>query len=551
MRVVLSEGRLATPRRAAPLSGTTRWASQCHDQRNQFYFYYSTAKIFINTQSRLRGNGGQGIIRQTVIAHAVYLPHTHTPRAVPALCMRHTYPLAHFHRALYAFAWVACLLAVSVLVALLLLYLLAPSLGDLGHLAWSAFAFLSGILLLPRPAVLPILHLVRSFAAGKRPWRAPLSLLLYFLGSALALMVYGIFAGALGRAVDAFLPGLRAGAAPWTLLFSGILLYAFSLHEVGLLRLFIPSYAGKLPAVIERAGLAGKAFFAGGFLGNIGVGAAHPALLSLFLAAVVSGDALFGATLFALHALGRAAVPLVLALAEHFGGGWIGAALAMKRALERVFAGATLFLASLLIVLAVFSSGWFVASGLADALLGSVAPSMAPMLEGALRDPAFVFAPTLFGQPISWGSPVFLVLVALPLLLHYLRERRRVLGDPLLELRRIERLEEMLEEERRGLEALLHIPDGTHGARYRSIVRKIEALQKDRHVIESSIRYGLGGAVRTPETQRYEEEILRLRRNWYLAIVATLAALLLFYLPALHAAQDTETPSVRATEEGR
>lgn len=465
-----------------------------------------------------------------------------------ALYMRHRYPLSHPSRALYALAWVACLLVVSALVASLLQYLLTPSLRDLGRLAWSAFAFISGVLLLPRPAILPVLHLVRSLAAGKRPWRAPSSLVLFFLGSSVALMCYGALAGALGSVVDIFVPGILSRAAPWALFFSGILLYIFALHEMGLLRFHIPSYAGKLPAIIERARLTQKAFLAGGFLGNIGVGAAHPALLALFLAALVSGDISFGTALFALHALGRGAVPLALSLAEHFGGGWIGTVLSMKRALDRVFAGVTLLLASLSIVLATFSSGWFALSGFATILMGTLAPSTAPVLADALRDLAFVGAPTLFGQPLSWGSPILLILIAFPLLIHYLRERRRVLGDPLLELRRIERTQEMLEEERRGLEALLHIPDGMHGARYRSILRTIQALQKERRIIESSLQYGLAGVVRTPEIQRYEEEILRLRRNWYLAAIATLAALLLFYLPVLSMEESTNALPVQATK---
>lgn len=441
--------------------------------------------------------------------------------------MRHMYPLSHRGKALYALTWVAALVLVSVALALFVLFLAAPAIDDLSRMGWAIFAFVSGIMFLSRPAVFPLLYVLRSLSAGKRPARAPVALLFFAFGTAISLSLYGMVAGMLGAGISFMYPDVLDAASSWAYLFSGVALYIYALSEMGLMRFFGGEYLGRAPKFVERASFSLKTFLLGGFFGNVGIGAAHPALLVLLVASIVSSDPIFGVSLFLLHALGRMSVPAALVLAEYFGGSWLGTAMRMKRALDRTFAAATLLLASFIVTFALFSSGWWVKSGLPETFRPALSPLAGITLDRALADPTIVSAPTLFGQPREWGNAFLVLLLSVPLILHYFRERRRVLGDPELQLRRIERLIDLLEEERRGIEAILHITDGVHGARYREIERKIEALEKERRIIESSRQYGIGEHLCSPELEQYEKEILRLRRNWYLAAIAVLAALLL------------------------
>jgi DNA gyrase/topoisomerase IV subunit A len=106
-----------------------------------------------------------------------------------------------------------------------------------------------------------------------------------------------------------------------------------------------------------------------------------------------------------------------------------------------------------------------------------------------------------------------------------------VYGTPALHLQKLEHQQDRLEEERRGLEVTLHIPDGDQGARYKLLEEQISTLEKERRIIESAEHYGLESGLRSEEAQKFEEEVLRVRKNWYISLTLLLFVLFSLYLP--------------------
>jgi hypothetical protein len=137
----------------------------------------------------------------------------------------------------------------------------------------------------------------------------------------------------------------------------------------------------------------------------------------------------------------------------------------------------------------------------------------------------------LFGQPLEWGNWFIVFLWVLPLWLYYRREKKRVLHSPALEVKQLEAKAEQLEKERRNMEVMLHLPDGDQGNRLREIEAQLDTLEKERRIYEESIRYGVESGMRDEKDQRYEEEALRLRKNWYLALTLFLISTFAIFLP--------------------
>jgi hypothetical protein len=88
-----------------------------------------------------------------------------------------------------------------------------------------------------------------------------------------------------------------------------------------------------------------------------------------------------------------------------------------------------------------------------------------------------------------------------------------------------------VELERRGIEVVLHIPEGEQGARVKQLEEQIDAMEKERRVLEEGMRYGAESGLRDETSQRYEEAILHLRRNWYITLSLLLIIVFAIFLP--------------------
>ena len=89
-------------------------------------------------------------------------------------------------------------------------------------------------------------------------------------------------------------------------------------------------------------------------------------------------------------------------------------------------------------------------------------------------------------------------------------------------MKKLEASIDRLENERRGLAAILHIPYGTQAERTRELLRKIDATEKERRILEEGIRYGVDKGLEGEIRNRYEREALNLRRNWYVTLTLLL-----------------------------
>jgi cytochrome c-type biogenesis protein len=403
---------------------------------------------------------------------------------------------------------------------------LFPALGsDTGRAGWFAFSFASGLSMIVLPAVFPMAFVLAPLSRGMRFWKAIRMTLAFGVGIFLTLSAYGVLTALAGETGMRVL-GLHAHEVRYPLYFiAGTFAFVIALAEIGLITFRMPFYAGPAPRFARARKDLARAFLLGIFLGNIGVGTPHPAMPLLLLESAASGDVFYGWLLFVVHALGRVASLFLLVLLGALGVNCLRFISDHKQYLERAIGWAMIVVAGFIVTLGLFTSGWWASSGVMQ--FASVAILGTPFLP----DTSGLPQAGIFGQPLQYGSWVLVALWILPMWWQYARERRRVLGSPEHELQMLEHLQNRVEEERRGLEVALHIPGGVHGARYRELERRIDSLEKTRRIIESAAAYGIGKEIRIPEVQTYEEEILHLRRNWYLAFTVLLIAVFVFYFP--------------------
>ncbi len=137
----------------------------------------------------------------------------------------------------------------------------------------------------------------------------------------------------------------------------------------------------------------------------------------------------------------------------------------------------------------------------------------------------------IFGQPADWGNWFIVFLWVLPLWWYYRKEKKRVLGTPALQIQHLQKKLEHAEEERRGIEMVVHIPEGDQGNRIKELENQMDGIIKERVVLEEAMRYGTEGGLRDAASQGYEEQVLALRRNWYFTLTLLLIAVFSIFLP--------------------
>jgi hypothetical protein len=100
-----------------------------------------------------------------------------------------------------------------------------------------------------------------------------------------------------------------------------------------------------------------------------------------------------------------------------------------------------------------------------------------------------------------------------------------------MQIRKLEQKLERIEEERRGLEVAIHIPDGEQGNRVKDLESQMDNILKERVALEEGMRYGAEGGLRDEVSQKYEEDLLKMRRRYTLALTGFLFVLVVLYLP--------------------
>ncbi len=175
---------------------------------------------------------------------------------------------------------------------------------DVSYPSWLALSYVAGLSMIVLPCTLPLVLIIVPLSMGRGARRGPIMALLFGAGLTGTIAVYGMGASVLGGTV-----GLD-NASLYMFLAAGLAAFVFGLSQLGLVRLRLPSYSGT-PRLIQERGDYLKALFMGLLLGNAGVGCPNPLFYWLLIYAAGTGSAEIGASLGAVHGLGRA-VPLVL-----------------------------------------------------------------------------------------------------------------------------------------------------------------------------------------------------------------------------------------------
>ena len=128
--------------------------------------------------------------------------------------------------------------------------------------------------------------------------------LLFGLGLTLTFTLYGLALGWLGGFIELY------RVISWMLILGGIAALIFGISELNLIKFKLPFKQTILPASLQGKNDYIRSFFLGFFLGNAGVGCPNPAFYILFGYVATLGIPTVGASLGALHGLGRT-VPLI------------------------------------------------------------------------------------------------------------------------------------------------------------------------------------------------------------------------------------------------
>ncbi|MDP4006971.1 MAG: cytochrome c biogenesis protein CcdA [bacterium] len=167
-----------------------------------------------------------------------------------------------------------------------------------------SLAFLAGISMIVLPCTFPLVFIIVPMALSRKPGKGIMMALLFGAGLTLTFTIYGIALGWLGGFVELY------RVIGWMLLLGGVAALVFGFSELNLIRFKLPFRQTILPTSLQGKNDYIRSFFLGFFLGNAGVGCPNPAFYILFGYVATLGIPTVGASLGALHGLGRV-VPLL------------------------------------------------------------------------------------------------------------------------------------------------------------------------------------------------------------------------------------------------
>jgi cytochrome c-type biogenesis protein len=139
---------------------------------------------------------------------------------------------------------------------------------------------------------------------GKGGKKGLMMALLFGAGLTITISLYGVGIGTLGQTTD------LDEISSYMFLIAGVAAFIFGLSQLKLFELKLPTYSGT-PKFIQNRGDYSKSFFMGLLLGNAGVGCPNPMFYWLLIYVASTGSIEIGASLGAVHGVGRA-IPLIL-----------------------------------------------------------------------------------------------------------------------------------------------------------------------------------------------------------------------------------------------
>lgn len=176
--------------------------------------------------------------------------------------------------------------------------------NELSYPSWLIIAYLAGLSMIILPCTLPLVFIIVPLSMGKGAKKGLSMAMLFGAGLTITIALYGFGIGALGQTVN------LDQISVYMFLIAGIAAFLFGLSQLKLFELKLPSYSGT-PKFIQNRGDYSKSFFMGLLLGNAGVGCPNPMFYWLLIYIAGTGNVEIGASLGAVHGVGRA-IPLIL-----------------------------------------------------------------------------------------------------------------------------------------------------------------------------------------------------------------------------------------------
>ncbi|MGQ0792052.1 MAG: cytochrome c biogenesis CcdA family protein [Nitrosopumilaceae archaeon] len=175
---------------------------------------------------------------------------------------------------------------------------------SLEYPSWLVIAYLAGLSMIILPCTLPLVFIIVPMSMGHGYKKGLLMALLFGAGLTIMITSYGIGVSAIGKSASldqvSFLMFLVAGIAA----------FVFGLSQLKMFSIKLPTYS-RTPQFIQKRGDYTKSFLMGILLGNAGVGCPNPMFYWLLIYIAGSGSLEIGASLGAVHGIGRA-IPLIL-----------------------------------------------------------------------------------------------------------------------------------------------------------------------------------------------------------------------------------------------
>jgi len=175
---------------------------------------------------------------------------------------------------------------------------------DVSYPSWLIIAYVAGLSMIVLPCTLPLVFIIVPLSMGQGYKKGLFMAMLFGAGLTITITAYGLGVSALGKTASIDQVSI------FMFLIAGIAAFLFGLSQLKLINLRMPSYSGT-PKFIQNRKDYSKSFLMGILLGNAGVGCPNPLFYWLLIYIAGTGSLEIGATLGAVHGVGRA-IPLIL-----------------------------------------------------------------------------------------------------------------------------------------------------------------------------------------------------------------------------------------------
>lgn len=216
-----------------------------------------------------------------------------------------------------------------------------------------SLSFLAGISMIFLPCTFPLVFIIVPLALSRKIGKGLMMALLFGAGLTFTFTIYGMALGWLGGFVELY------RVISWMLILGGIAALAFGISELNLIKFKLPFKQTILPASLQGKNDYIRSFFLGFFLGNAGVGCPNPAFYIIFGYVATLGIPAVGASLGALHGLGRIVPLLFLVVLAVLGINAMNNLSAYQNRVKRWVAWALVGLGAFIFNYGAFGMAWF------------------------------------------------------------------------------------------------------------------------------------------------------------------------------------------------